>query len=451
MRTEEDLRSALRALAREIPDAENLLKAVGERSSAAMAGRRRPGRRLLAASAAAAAVVAVAVVAALVATPPAGRGRAPAPPKDPLQSVPRYFMALVPDNLRSYEQSGLIDETYAVVRDRITGRTVATVRPPRPYVTFAGVYGADDDRTFVLAAQSTVAGSQTSREKFFYARFSPAANAVTLTPLALPGLPVSNSFAAAALAPDGSRLAVASQNGPAQITVYSLPSGAAKTWSANTSDGMPFVNDLVDLLSWSSTGILAFGWEGSYSRTVIVNGRPKPEGRYSPPGEYLLNTEAPGGSLLADSRAALCLAHSAPSASYNGATYNGYLTPDGTKIVVPVLHPVPVGQTPPSCSGAAQPGTAQPTPGVTPPATVELEEFSATTGQAVSIVYASRSHGAQPDSDVYWSNPSGSVLVVEGKAARGSTSQWYFGALSASTFTPIPGSLAPPLIPQLAF
>lgn len=129
-----------------------------ERTSAGMAGRGRwPGRRLLAASAAAA-VVAVAVVAALVATSPPGHGRAPATPKDPLQSVPRYYMALVPVNLRSYEQSGLIDQTCAVIRDRMTGQTLANVRPPKPYVTFEGVYGAADDRTFVLAAQSTVAG-----------------------------------------------------------------------------------------------------------------------------------------------------------------------------------------------------------------------------------------------------------------------------------------------------
>jgi hypothetical protein len=116
-----------------------------------------------------------------------------------------------------------------------------------------------------------------------------------------------------------------------------------------------------------------------------------------------------------------------------------------------VLHPIPVGQTPPSCSGPPQPSVAQPTPGPTPPATVELEEFSATTGQAVSVIYASQLHGAQADSDVYWSNPSGSVLVVEGKAAGSSRAQWVFGILSGSTFTPIPGSSSPPLIPQLAF
>ena len=185
--------------------------------------------------------------------------------------------------------------------------------------------------------------------------------------------------------------------------------------------------------SWSRTGILAFDWSGSAG------------------GEYLLNTNTAGGNLLADSRNALCLARWAPSSVYLFSTYDGYLTPDGTTIIAPVAKPIPLGQIPPSCSGPSQPSVAQPTPGPTPPATAELEEFSATTGQAVGILYASQSHGANADSPVYWSNPSGSVVVVEGKAAHGSRSQWDFGVLSGSTFTPIPGSSSPPLIPQLAF
>jgi hypothetical protein len=452
MRTEHDLRSALRVLKRETPDAETVLRHVAERTGARTAGRGgRPRRRFLASAAAASAVIAIVVVAALVATPTPPRGHSPTSAPDALGSAPRYYMAFVPVNLKSYEQSGLADEDYAVVKDRITGQTLADVRPPRPYITFVGVYGAADDRTFVLAAQSTIAGSQTTPDKFFYARFNPADNAVTLTPLALPGLPVSNNFAAAALSPDGTRLAVASQIGPVQITVYSLPSGAARTWSADVSDGMPFVNDIVDLLSWSSTGILAFGWGGS-GGVVIQNGHRKlDKSLESPGGEYLLNTNTAGGSLLADSRDALCLAHSAPSSSYVGSTYDGYLTPDGTKIITPVLRPVPVGQTPPSCSGASQPGVAQPTPGLTPPPTAELEEFSATTGQAVSVIYTSQSHGAAADSDVYWSNPSGSVLVVRGKLRPGPKSPWVFGVLSGGKFTPIPGASNPPLIPQLAF
>ena len=433
MRTEDDLRSALRSLERETPGTEEVLRRVARRTGAGTSGPGRlPGRRLLAGSAAAAAVVAVAIAAALLASPPHGRSRATA--QDALRSVPRYYMAVVPDNPKSYEHDPVLGNDYAAIRDTITGGTLATVRPPKPYVEFAGVYGAADDRTFVLAAQSTQYGSQTSREKFFYARFSPADNAITLTPLPLRGLPVSNSFAGAALSPDGAKLAVENLgNGPAQITVYSLPSGAARTWTAYGTLPQAMGDDPTDLLSWSSNGTLAFGWHGS-----------------SPIGEYLLNTNSPGGSLLADSRGALCLEHSAPSSAYLGADYYGYLTADGTKIISPVRRAIPIGQTVPACGRPAQPSVAQPTPGPTPPATVELEEFSATTGRAVRVIYTSQAHGALADSDVFWSNASGSVLVLEGLTAHPSR-QWVFGVLSGGTFTPLPVSSGSQLIPLFAF
>jgi len=425
MRTERDLRLALREFEREAPDAEQVLRQVAERTSAGTATRgRRPGRRVLAGSAAAAAVVAIAILATLVAVRPAGHGRAAAP--DTTQSVPRYYMALVPANAQLYAKTGESGESYAVVKDRVTGRTVATVRPPRPYITFIGVTGAADDRTFVLTAQSTTAGSLTQRNKFFYARFSPADASVTLTPLALRGLPVSNDYLSAALSPDGTKLAVASEIGLAQIKVYSLPGGAAKTWSAHVNTPFAFANNIVNLLSWSRTGTLAFGWVGSIPGNTA--------------GVYLLNTNSAGGSLLVHSRDVFCPPESLPTGSYIGSN-TAYLTPDGTTIISTVPNPIPIGQRPPACTQTSLPRRA------TMP---ELEEFSVRTGQATSVLYASGSHGAAA-SDVYWSNPSGSVLVVESKLKPGVTSPTAFGILSGSTFTPIPGSSSPPLIPQLAF
>jgi hypothetical protein len=433
MRTEDDLRSALCSLERVTPDTGEVLRRVASRAGGGTAARRRPpGRRLLAGSAAAAAVAAVAIAVALLSSPPHGQGRVT--PQDALRSVPRYYMALVPDNVKAAEQNPFAGNDYAAIRDTTTGRTLAAVRPPKPYVSFVGVYGAADDRTFVLAAQSTEYGSLTAREKFFYARFSPADNAVTLTPLALPGLPVSDAFAGAALSPDGTRLAVEKQDGPTQITVYSLPGGAARAWTAYGTLPQAAGADPTDLLSWSRSGTLAFGWDGS-----------------SPTGEYLLNTNGTGDSLLADSRDALCLEHSAPASAYIGANYYGYLTPDGKNIISAVLRPIPVGQTLRPCSRPAEHSVAQPTPDAAPPATVELEEFSAATGAAVRVIYTSQSHGALADSDVYWSNASGSVLVVEGKAPRSAREQRVFGVLIGSTFTPLPQSSSPPLVPVIAF
>jgi hypothetical protein len=155
---------------------------------------------------------------------------------------------------------------------------------------------------------------------------------------------------------------------------------------------------------------------------------------------YLLNTNSAGGSLLAHSQEVFCPPESVPTASYFGSN-TAYLTPDGTTIISTVPQPTPTGQRPPACTQ-----TSPSRPATMP----ELEEFSVRTGRATSVLYASGSHGAEA-SDVYWSNPSGSVLVVESKLKPGLKSPSVFGILSGGTFTPIRGSSSPPLIPQLAF
>jgi len=400
MRSEHDLRSALRLLERETPDTGQVLTQLSGRTSAKTAAPgRRPGRRLLAGAAAAATVIAIAVAAALLVIPPHGRT---APPN--ASSVPRYYVALVPLS------PGLNGTTspfeYAVVKDRITGRTVATVRPPRPSPGFFDLTGAADGRTFVLAAWATTTG-RNQPVKFFYARLNPADGAVTLTPLALPGLPASIDFYNAVLSPNGTKLAVASNQTSSGIKVYSLPSGTAKTWSANVYTGFPFP------VSWSRTGTLAFAWAGTLSGIAGA--------------AYLLNTNRAGGSLLADSRRAFCsVLVRQPDNAYDG-TDGAFLTPDGTTFISGVPQPIPVGQRPPACTSRGL-----------LPTRPELEEFSVSTGRATSVLYASTSHSRNAASGpVYWSNPSGSVLVVYAQT-RGS--QGTYGILTGSTFTPIPGA-----------
>jgi hypothetical protein len=413
MRSEHDLRSALRLLERETPDTGQVLSQVAQRTSprAAATGRRR-GRRVLAGAAAAATVIAIAVTAALLVSPLRGRT---APPD--ASSVPRYYMALVPFSVRSYEE-GLFSGSYAVVKDRITGRTVATVRPPRPYLGFIAVTGAADDRTFVLTARLSETYSN-QPVKFFYARLNPANGAVTLTPLALPGLPATN-FYNAVLSPNGTKLAVAGYQMSAGITVYSLPSGTAKTWSANVHQAFPYP------VSWSRTGTLAFGWIGTISGTAGA--------------AYLLNTNRAGGSLLADSRKAFCpVQPRVPDNIIGMGTNAAFLTPDGKTFISGVAQPIPVGERPPACTSRGL-----------LPTMPELEEFSVSTGRATSVLYASASPSHRvinPVGEVYWSNPSGSVLVV---APARRTWQGTYGILTGSTFTPIPRASYPQLF-DIAF
>ena len=50
-------------------------------------------------------------------------------------------------------------DSAAELRSTQTGTVLATITPPRPYVLFAGVTAAADDRTFVLVAQGPEPGS----------------------------------------------------------------------------------------------------------------------------------------------------------------------------------------------------------------------------------------------------------------------------------------------------
>jgi len=399
---EDRVRAAIRATAEEIsPGSLPPLSLAGRLVRRAHAGSHsgHHGRfqRVLIPLLAAAAVIAIVVTAALVA--PAGRGKPVqrSAATLPLQSVPPYYMSTVP-----YGGGTDSPGSYAVVRDTVTGRTIATVQPPKPYTSFLGITGAADDRTFVLTAQVTDYGTQ-APVKYFEARFDPASSTVALAALSLPGLPPSEDVPAAALSPDGTRLAVQDVSGFTgldRITVYSLPSGAARTWTGPVGGSV-----IAQALSWSDTGILDFASGGTV---------------------YLLNTSSTGGSLLAQSQEALCLGPMAADIE----SYTGYLTPDGTRIIAPVPQIVPIGQRL-SCPGGPAASRGLP---------AALEQFSATTGQAAGIIGTRLPNGTEIWGSIYWSNSSGSILIVNSKPSASPRQPFTAGVLSKGQFTVIPGT-----------
>jgi hypothetical protein len=139
-----------------------------------------------------------------------------------------------------------------VVTDVFTGARAGTV--PRPGGgTFAAAAAAGDDRTFVLAART---GASVS---FYEQRLGPEGR---------PGSPVlvfslqASSVPAFALSPDASLLAYAMPDG---VTVVSLATGAARSWTASGGQ--------VAGLSWAGDKTLAFTWaaiSGGEIRSVTV-------------------------------------------------------------------------------------------------------------------------------------------------------------------------------------
>jgi len=206
-----------------------------------------------------------------------------------LAGVPAYYAALAADGNPNFVPS------HAVVRSKASGRVLATIRPPA-HGTFVAVTAAASDRTFVLGEQPWATGnaSQTFEPETFYLLTLGKSGTVKGIKR-LPGVPVQpqgSMVTGLALSPNGHKLAVAFQ--PAHLTqekmgirIYSIPSGAARTWFAGGTIGMS--PDDSGAISWTADGRrLAFDWIDITAVTV-----------------RLLNTSARGGSLLADSRVAV--------------------------------------------------------------------------------------------------------------------------------------------------
>ena len=221
-------------------------------------------------------VTAVAAVIALVtstviggAAPNAGAAAAPASPAAAAVSVPQYYMTFSQSRGDTTVPVGL------VLGATITGKKLSTLRPPSG-LSFAGVTGAADDRTFVADAHRDpygVVGSSGRSRTWYLVRVAGTGTRVSLTMKKLPikPTPVGTLIDSMALSPDGTMLAVVSEplstraQEPELVRVYSVATGAVlRSWTS-PSDQIPPIEggggdggDDNATLAWVGDSALAF-------------------------------------------------------------------------------------------------------------------------------------------------------------------------------------------------
>jgi hypothetical protein len=307
--------------------------------------------------------------------------------------IPPYYVALRYTGNGQCCSTGRLfsPRTYAVVRATWSGAVLATITPPKPYGTFAGVAAAADDRTFVLAAQrdaripgnlQALQRSYPPATRFFLLRINPASKSVggraRLISLRIPAEPVGFDLANFALSPGGTSLAVSSTSG--ELQVFDLATGARKTWQPPIGAAFPYgLAGAADaMLSWQGDHTLAFVWDG------LVRGAGPEHGRKMD-GVRLLDTRALGSELLADSRLVQPRSAIGPDAFWRQILP----TADGrTLITVLEDQGKHIGQ--------------------------ELTETVLRTG-AVRILNQLSIHDLQGDYEtVLWASSSGRVLIVSG-------------------------------------
>jgi hypothetical protein len=402
----------------------------GSRSSASVWARR------LAPLGAALAVVALAVV---VVNLSHTVRHAPAPGSRPAPAASGGMTA--GPSLASYVASGLVpayyvsidsnrtnrSPAYAVVHSTATGAALGTIMAAGGG-TIVAATAAGDDKTFVLAEQPWVPPQSHADQLYQPLTFVLFRLGASGQPGALTRLPVSTPSGALmtglALSPDGSQLAIAvepsnvsANAGREQVRLYSLRTGAARTWSASGTIGSP---DDTRSLSWTADErTLAFIWLGN-SPGVHLSVR-------------LLNLRAGGSNLLADSRQAASLVDQGPptvSPSRIGSPptcgEDAIITPAATRIVCGAIA---------ALSGGTE---------LRQPAETEFLEFSASTGSVTRILgHWTFGNVSTLAIDVLWSNASGSVLVgVIPDAESGRV-----GVIQGNEFTPLPTS-SPPVSPE---
>jgi len=313
--------------------------------------------------------------------------------------VPPYYVALtVPGTYTDiYARE---DGTAAEVRATATGAVLARIAVPRPYVQFAAVTAAADDRTFVLVAEERGARPRTNYtpSRFYLLRFDPASGRASLRALPAAFIPAGDDVCDTALSPDGTLLAADIGGDCVQrdrLHVFDLATGMVRVWNGGTNAAY-FGGTSPDALSWTADGKhVAFAGSGAFPTGNEVR---------------LLDVTVPGSDLLANSKPVCEAIDSSSSLGWRGVK----VTPDGRTVVINAELATEI-----------------------PPVRVQdlLVKCSAATGRVTTVFTRPYTLGGYWYEQVMYTNATGSVLVVTG-VRKGNTA----GILRGQVYTPIPWS-----------
>lgn len=375
--------------------------------------RRLPGfARPLTPLLAAAAVVLVVVLSLVLSSVFAVPRPAPAGPGPAIPGVPAYYATLT----TAGPASGIGQyPAELTIRSTVTGKVLATVAAPRPYGQFLLVDGTADDRTFLVGAQvwnTRVAGASAQIPepvRLFLLHFDPSTGRAALSALPLPQFNGLN-LQTASISPDGTRIAVAYQDGPKAtwLHVYTLTGGAERTWTPTPAQEGPsdigLGRDNPASIAWAANDrTLSFVWNGRSSVGVhLFDTGTRPGDDLVSASRFVLAASPYLGGVPANRSDFVCA--SDPFLSANGAYVlcGGYVDP----------------------ARKAHPGYYPIFP--TTPVTQGIGEFAASTGKLITILGATRAPMLTPATEpggfhvteiteplLLWASPDARVLIGE--------------------------------------
>lgn len=398
MRTEDDIRAAMRDLALSAPSVDSILAGLPGPSDRRSTSRR--GRRFFAPIAASAAVVAVIAASIAIATsgPRAGgvtRSSIPPGAEAPGRGVPPYYVAILQP----------ARQVITTVRDTRSGAVLATVTPPTGY-RFGDAVAGPNNESFVLAAQP-VSPPVSDPERLYMLRFNPATLSTRLIRLPIPAISYPNGLS---LSPGGTELAAASA-GPngSELRIFSLSGRLIRQWQ--DPGGICPGETEAPCPTWAASGYLAFDWVnynatmyGGRSTTTPVTG---PVAN----GVRLIRATAASGSLVGASR--LAVAFKIPS-------YINFVLSGNGKMIAGEIQIRRRGRI-----------------------YNVYEEFSAATGKLSGQYWQTPIDAL---GGVFWSNQTGSRLIIRvppTNVFRAPLTVWPLGILIGSEFTALPTPAGP--------